>query len=110
MPKICVYEFSSPLQLRFRRRSSARCYPTVKSLMIKVSLISHHSSIKCQHLNSTISSKFSLSVQELKIKNIAEGLSSSQTDKLGKGPFGDVYLGFDRPDKTFPILKMIIIE
>jgi len=34
-------------------------------------------------------------MQELKIKQIADGLSYNQTEKLGKGAFGDVYLGFD---------------
>ena len=34
-------------------------------------------------------------MQELKIKQIAEGLTYSPADKLGKGAFGDVYLGFD---------------
>ena len=34
-------------------------------------------------------------MQELKIKQIADGLSYSQSEKLGKGAFGDVFLGFD---------------
>lgn len=46
-------------------------------------------------------------MKELKIKEIADGLSYSRESILGKGAFGQVYLGFDDTRKAPCAFKIV---
>ncbi len=49
-------------------------------------------------------------MQELRVKNISDSLSFSRTELLGKGAFGEVFLGFDSVRKVPCAFKKIDLE
>ena len=49
-------------------------------------------------------------MQKLNIKTIAGGLSFDRSSKLGKGAFGDVYLGFDEERNVPCAFKVINLD